>query len=160
MTVSDPSREAWRNAFGEALGPLSGTLTAHRQGLPDLGNAEYQELAKRGRVDVKARAVLDDYLTEIHADPSKVIELVVKHPGVGAVFGGQGKDTATFVTMPGKGFRVELKQLAQRAATDRRKTGRRGSSGGNGQIPDAWYGRTFARLQCCGNSRTGDERRG
>ncbi len=99
------------------MGPLSGTLTAHRPELPDLGNAEYQELAKRARVDVKARAVLEEYLTEIHADPSKVIELVVKHPGVGAVFGGQGKDAATFVTMPGKGFRVELKQLAQRAAT-------------------------------------------
>ena len=115
--MSDRSREAWRKAFAEALGVLSETVTAHRRGLPNLGNAGYRELARRARADVNARAMLDEYLTEIAADPSDVIELVMKHPAVGAVFGERGKDAATFVTMPGKGFSVELKQLARRAAT-------------------------------------------
>lgn len=117
MVMSDRSQEAWRKAFAEALGVLSETVTAHRRGLPNLGNVEYRELARRARADVNARAMLDEYLTEIAADPSDVIELVMKHPAVGAVFGERGKDAATFVTMPGKGFRVELKQLARRAAT-------------------------------------------
>ena len=64
-----------------------------------------------------------------------VIGLVLKHPAAGGVFEGQDKDAATYVTMPGKGFRVELTQFARRAAATR-------SSGGNGRSgPAADLGR-------------------
>ena len=116
MAVSESARNEWRETFAEALAPLSDSVTAHRLGLPDLGNVEYRALAARAAGDVGLQELLSQYLTEIGGDPEAVIGLVLKHPAAGGVFGGQGKDATTFVTMPGKGFRVELKQFARRAA--------------------------------------------
>ena len=158
--MSDRSQEAWCKAFAEALGVLSGTVTAHRRGLPDLGNAEYRELARRARVDVNARVMLDEYLTEIDADPSDVIELVAKHPAVGAVFGGRGKDAATFVTISGQGFSRRTEAVVASSSDDRRKTRGRDSGSRSGQISDAGNGRALARLRRRGDSRTGDGRHG
>ena len=116
MAVSESARNEWRETFAEVLAPLSDSVTARRLGLPDLGNVEYRALIERAAGDVGLQELLSRYLTEIAGDPEAVIGLVLKHPAAGDVFGGQGRDAATFVTMPGKGFRVELKQLAGRAA--------------------------------------------
>ena len=116
MAVSESARNEWREAFAEVLAPLSDLVTAHRRGLPDLGNMEYRALALRAAGDVGLQELLSQYLTEIAGDPEAVIGLVLKHPAAGGVFEGRGKDAATFVTMPGHGFRVELKAFARRAA--------------------------------------------
>lgn len=116
MASSESPRDQWRATFAEALAPLADSVTAHRRGLPDLGNVEYRALARRAAEDVALRELLSQYLTEISGDPGTVIELVLKHPAAAGVFGGRGKDAATFVTMPGHGFRVELRQFARRAA--------------------------------------------
>ena len=116
MAVSESARNEWRETFAEVLAPLSDSVTAHRWGLPDLGNAEYRALAGRAARDVRLQELLSQYLTEIAADPEAVIELVLKHPVAVGVFGGRGNDAATFVTMPGHGFRVESKAFVRRAA--------------------------------------------
>ena len=116
MAVSERARNEWRETFAEVLSPLSDSVTVHRRGLPDLGNVEYRALAGRAAGDVGLQELLSQYLTEIAGDPEAVIGLVLKHPAAGGVFSGRGKDTATYVTMPGKGFRVELKHFARRAA--------------------------------------------
>ena len=116
MAVSEIARNEWRKSFAEALAPLSDSVTAHRRGLPDLGNMEYRALARRAVGDAALQELLSQYLTKIAGDPEVVIGLVVKHPAAGGVFEGQGKDAATYVTMPGRGFRVELTQFARRAA--------------------------------------------
>ena len=116
MAVSESARNAWREAFADVLAPLSDSVTAHRRGLPNLENVEYRALIRRAEGDVGYQEVLSEYLTKITGDPQAVIGLILKHPAVGRVFDGRGKDVATYVTMPGKGFRVELKQLAGRAA--------------------------------------------
>ena len=117
MAVSEKSRAEWRRAFAEALGALSDSITAHRRGLPVLTNAQYRALARQAEADAGARATLEEYLTKLNADAREVIDLVALHPAVGAIFDGRGTGMATFVTMPGKGFRMELKDLARRAAT-------------------------------------------
>ena len=111
------NRREWRKAFAQALSPVSNSITAHRRGLPALSNMQYRALANEAEGRTEAHAMLVEYLTEIHSDPIDVIDLFVKHPSVGRVFGGIGSERATYVAMPGKGFRVELKQLARRAAT-------------------------------------------
>ena len=116
MAVSDSARNKWRDAFTEVLDPLSDSVTAHRRGLPDLGTVEYRALARLAARDVGSQELLSQYLTEIAGDPETVIGFVLKHPAAGGVFGGRGNDAATFVTMPGHGFRVELRQFARRAA--------------------------------------------
>ena len=60
--------------------------------------------------------MIKEYLPRIHVDAEGAIDLIVQHPEVGEIFDGKGQDRATFVTMPGKGFRVELKQTAERIA--------------------------------------------
>ncbi len=116
MAVSAGGRNAWREAFADALAPLSDSVTAHRRGLPDLGNAEYRALARRAKSHAGLQRMLSEYLTEIGGEPQAAIELILQHSAAGGVFGGRGDDAATYVSMPGKGFRVELKQLARRAA--------------------------------------------
>ena len=116
MAVSESARNEWRETLAEVLAPLSDSVTAHRRGLPDLGNAEYRALARRAAGDVALRELLSQYLTEIAGDPEAVIGLVLKHPAAGGVFEGRGNEAATFVTMPGHGFRIELRQFARRAA--------------------------------------------
>ncbi len=123
MRKMEKNRGDWTKAFAVALRPLSDSITAQRGGLPSLTNPQYRALAKRAKIDPQARMVLTEYLTDIHTDPRDVMDLVVKHPAVGPVFSGSGNDRATFVAMPGKGFRVELKQLARRAATIGAKRG-------------------------------------
>ena len=144
MTVSESARNEWRTTFAEALAPLSDSVTAHRRGLPDLGNVEYRALARRAARDVVLQELLSQYLTEIAGDPEAVIGLVLKHPAAGDVFGGRGQDAATFVTMPGKGFRVELKQFVRRAAALGARLGVRAATdevdqlltlGAEGQLP-------------------------
>ena len=106
----------WRSAFAEALRPLSESLTASRYGLPSLDNAAYRALARQATRNIETRALLAEYLPRVHVDEGQVIDLFVEHPEVGNVSSGRGRDRTTFVTMPGHGFRVELKQLAERAA--------------------------------------------
>ena len=116
MAVSESARKEWLEAFSEALAPLSDSVTAHRGGLPPLDNAGYRALARRAAGDVALRDRLSQYFTKIAADPEAAIGLVLKHPTAGGVFRGQGKDAATFVTMPDRGFAVKLAQFVPRAA--------------------------------------------
>ena len=116
MAVSESARDEWRKTFAEALAPLSDSVTAQRRGLPNLGNVEYRALAQRAVEDVGLEELLSQYLTEIAGDPEAVIGFILEHPAAKDVFCGRGKSAATFVTMPSKGFRVELKQFARRAA--------------------------------------------
>ena len=97
MAVRESARNEWRETFAEVLASLSDSVTAHRRGLPDLGNAEYRALASRAAGDVALRELLSQYLTEIAGDPEAVIGLLLKHPAAGGVFGGRGNDAATFV---------------------------------------------------------------
>ena len=110
------NRRDWREQFETAIRPLASSVTAARYGLPSLDNAAYRTLAKQAEQNPRAASMLQQYLPRIHVDAGVVIDLIVEHPEVGEVFDRQGEDTATFVTMPGKGFRVELKQMAERLA--------------------------------------------
>lgn len=116
MAMSESARDEWRKTFAEVLAPLADSVTAHRGGLPNLDNAGYRALARRAARDVALREQLSQYFTKIAADPEAAIGLILKHPAAGGVFRGQGKDAATFVTMPDRGFRVELREFAARAA--------------------------------------------
>ena len=98
MAVSGNGRNAWREAFADVLAPLSDSVTAHRRGLPDLGNAEYRALAGRAKADAGLQQMLSEYLTEIGRDPQAAIRLMLKHPAAGGVFGGRGDAAATYVT--------------------------------------------------------------
>lgn len=81
-----------------------------------LSNADYRTLARQAQSDEGTGAVFDRILTEINADATEAIDLVRGHPAVGLTFSGDGADAATFVLMPGKGFRLELKGLVRAAA--------------------------------------------
>ena len=110
------NRDEWRVELEAAIRPLASSVTARRHGLPPLDNAAYRKLAEEATVNPAAARALREYLVSTHADPSDVIDLIVEHPDVGEVFDGEGEDAATFVAMPGGGFRVELKQMAGRIA--------------------------------------------
>ena len=84
MAVSEIARNEWRKSFAEALAPLSDSVTAHRRGLPDLGNMEYRALARRAVGDAALQELLSQYLTKIAGDPEVVIGLVLKHPAAAA----------------------------------------------------------------------------
>ena len=117
MKESAQRREEWRRAFAAALAPLAASVTGRGWGLPELSNANYRMLARQALSDEGARNALDRYVTDIDGDPTEAIDLVRDHPSVGAIFSGEGTDTATFALMPGRGFRMELKDLARHAAT-------------------------------------------
>ena len=121
VAVNESARNEWRQTFAEVLAPLADSVTAHGRELPDLGNVEYRALAGRAAGDLGLQELLSQYLTEIAGDPGAAIGLVLEHPAAGGVFGGRGKDAATYVTMPGKGFRVELKQFAHQRSSLKRQ---------------------------------------
>ena len=144
MAVSESARNEWRATFAEALAPLSDSVTAHRRGLPDLGNVDYRALARQAAGDTGLRELLSQYLTKIAGNPEAAIRFLLKHPVAIDVFAGRGKNAATFVTMPGKGFRVELEQFAGRAAALGARVGVRTAAaevdqlltlGAEGQLP-------------------------
>ena len=110
------NREEWRVRFEAAIRPLALSVTASRYGLPQLDNAAFRNLAREAKVNLEAAQVLREYYPSIQGDVDEVIGLIVEHPDVGDVFDGEGERTATFVTMPGHGFRVELRQVAERIA--------------------------------------------
>ena len=116
MAVSESARNGWRETFAEALVPLSNSVTAHCWGSPDLGNPEYRTLARQAAGDLGLRELLSQYLTKTAGDPEPAIGLLLTHPAMPGMFDGRGRHAATFVAMPGKGFRVELHQLVGRAA--------------------------------------------
>lgn len=102
--------------FEAAIRPLASSVGATRYGLPPLDNAAYRNLARTAKTDPNAAQALHEYLPSLQADAGDAIGLVVNHPDVGDVFDGEGEDAATFVTMPGHGFRVELRQAVERVA--------------------------------------------
>ena len=116
MTESAQNRQEWRGAFAAALAPLAASVKGRGWGLPQLSNASYRMLVRQAVSDVGVRGVVERYVTDIDGDPTELIKLVRAHPAAGAIFGGEGLDTATFALMPGQGFRMELKDLARRAA--------------------------------------------
>ena len=110
------SRQEWRASFEAAIHPLASSITVSRYGLPTLDNAAYRTLAEQAKEDPEAALMVQEYLPRIHVDAGEVVELIVRHPEVGQVFDGEGMGRATFATMPGNGFRIELKQMAERVA--------------------------------------------
>ena len=113
MTTCDSDRAKWIEDVTRVLSPLTETATAHRIGLPPLTNAQYRALGVQARVDANASAVFDQYLTEMHSDPAELIDLLSRHPAISPNVGGAGKEVATFVEMPSKCFRIELRDMAR-----------------------------------------------
>ena len=113
MTTLDSDEAEWSRAVESALGPLAETATAHRTGLPPLTNEQYRTLGDQAEVNADARALFDQYLTKLHADPTELVDLLSRHPAIKSNVGGAGKDVATFVEMPSKGFRMELGDMAR-----------------------------------------------
>ena len=144
------NRRDWREQFETAIRPLASSVTAARYGLPSLDNAAYRTLAKQAEQNPRAASMLQQYLPRIHVDAGVVIDLIVEHPEVGEVFDRQGEDTATFVTMPGKGFRVELKQMAERTGQACSNSGRCCGCCGRGRVFGArGPGATAGLRGCC-----------
>ena len=106
-------RTAWTGALERALGPLVESATTTHIRLPSLTNDQYRALGKQAEFDSNARGTFDQYLPELNADPTEVVDLLSQHPAIIPNVAGTGKDIATFVEMPSKGFRMEFRMLAR-----------------------------------------------
>ena len=113
MAAYNFDRTAWIGALERALGPLVESATAGRIGLQPLTNDQYRALGEQAEFDTNAREIFDQYLPELNADPTEVVDLLSQHPAIVPNVAGAGKDIATFVEMPSKGFRIEFRMLAR-----------------------------------------------
>ena len=130
-------RTDWRRRFEMAMRPLSSSITASRYGMPPLDNAGYRGLVKHVEENPEAAWLLKEYLTRIHVDATDAIELIEAHPEVRDVFSGHGMDRATFVTMPGKGFRMGAETAGRLCSKDRSHSGQRRGCRRGRRVPDA-----------------------
>ena len=110
------SRKRWRVQFEAAIQPLASSVTVSRHGLAALDNTAFRALVKEAKQNPEAAEMVKEYLPRIHVNAGDVIGLIKRHPEVGAVFDGEGQDTATNILMPWKEFRMELNRLAERVA--------------------------------------------
>ena len=81
-------------------------VTAKRFHPPVLSNAAYRALGQQANNDPNARAVYHQYLPELNADPTDLLDLLAKHPVIRDNSTGTGAMLATFVTMPSKGVSI------------------------------------------------------
>lgn len=102
-------RQAWTDSVERALGRLVESVTARH-----LTNEQYRALGRAANHDAEARAVFDQYFPKLNDSPNVLMDLLAEHPVIRRNCGGTGSDLATFVTMPSKGFRMELRDLARR----------------------------------------------
>ena len=112
MTKCNWDRQEWIESVERALGTLVESVTASRIHLPLLTNEQYRALGKQANLDTDARAVFYQYLPKPNADSSDLVDLLAQHPVIRRNCDGTGRDMATFVTMPSKGFRMQLRDLA------------------------------------------------
>ena len=103
--------EIWVEGLERALGPLVESVTGERWGGPQLSNAQYRKLGALANVDPNARAAFYACVPNLDADPSELVDLLSQHPVIRQNSDGAGKDRATFVMMPNKGFRMKLGQM-------------------------------------------------
>ena len=106
-------RQEWVESVERALGRLVESVTAKRFHPPPLTNEQYRALGRAANHDAEARAVFDQYFPELNVSPSDLMDLLAEHPVIRRNCRGAGSDLATFVTMPSKGFRMELRNLAR-----------------------------------------------
>ena len=75
-----------------------------------------QTIVSSGRAaknDLDALAAFNLYVIKLNGDATEVVELLSRHPAIEPNATGAGNDLATFVDMPSKGFRLELRDLAR-----------------------------------------------
>ena len=105
--------QEWIESVERALATQVELVTAKRFHPPPLSNVQYRALGEQANHDANARAVFDQYFPELNADLSDLVNLVAEHPVIRNNSTGTGTNMATFVTMPSKGFRLELGMLAR-----------------------------------------------
>lgn len=107
------NRQEWIESVERALGRLVESVTATCFQMPLLTNEHYRALGRAANHDAKARAVFDQYFPQLKDSSSDLMDLLADHPVIKRNCGGAGSDLATFVTMPSKGFRMPLRDLAR-----------------------------------------------
>ncbi len=96
-----------------ALAPLVQTATGQSYGVTPLPTEQYRALAEQAKIDEHAKAFFDHLFPTLNRDPSELIELLCRHPGLNPYIGGSGNDLATFVVMPSGGSLLQLGILAR-----------------------------------------------
>ncbi|MDE2717650.1 MAG: hypothetical protein OXI33_11640, partial [Chloroflexota bacterium] len=125
MPKREWDREEWIESIERTLGRLVESVTAKRLGLPPLTNEQYRALGRVANHDAEARAGFDQYFPELNDSPNDLMDLLAAHPVMQRNCGGTGSNLATFVTMPSKGFRMELRDLARNLTRAAVRRGRR-----------------------------------
>ncbi len=118
-------RQEWIESVERALGRLVESVTAKRFHPPPLTNEQYRALGRAANHYAEARAVFDQYYPELNVPSSELMDLLAEHPAIRRNCRGTGSDLATFVTMPSKGFRMELRDLARHLTRAAVRRGRR-----------------------------------
>ena len=96
-----------------ALDTLVQTATAEPYGTSPISNEQYRVIAKQAKIDEHAKAYFDFLFPKLNEDPSELIDLLCRHPGLNPNISGSGNDLATFVVMPSNGSRLQLSILAR-----------------------------------------------
>ena len=96
-----------------ALDTLVQTVTAEPYGTSLISNEQYRAIANLAKIDQHAKACFDFLLPKLNEDPSELIDLLCRHPGLNPNISGSGNDLATFVVMPSNGSRLQLSRLAR-----------------------------------------------
>ena len=99
--------------MARALAPLVQTATGQSYGVTPLPTERYRALAEQAKIDEHAKAFFDHLLPTLNKDPSELIDLLCRHPGLNPHIGGSGKDLATFVVMPSGGSLLQLGIMAR-----------------------------------------------
>ena len=123
MAAHDFDRTAWIGTLERAVGRLLESAKMTNKRLPPVTNDEYRTLWKQAEFDTNAREFLNQYLPELNADPTEVVNLLSQHPAISPNAAAAGNDIATFVEMPSKAFRMELRTLARNLARSAIKCG-------------------------------------
>ncbi len=104
-------RQEWTESVERALGRLVESVTAKRIDQPPLTNEQYRAIGSLANLEGSARAAFEQYSPELNADPDDLLDLLGQHPVIKGNSEGTGRDAATFVLMPSRGFRMELLDL-------------------------------------------------
>ena len=113
MTHLKSYGQEWIESVERALATQVESVTAKRFHPPPLSNVRYRALGEQANHDANARAVFDQYFPELNAALSDLVNLLSEHPVIRENSTGTGTNMATYVTMPSKGFRLELGILAR-----------------------------------------------
>ena len=106
--------QEWVQSVEQALDSLVASATAKRFHPPRLTNEQYRALGREANHNAEARAVFEQYFPEFNDAPNDLMGLLAQHPVIRRNCDGTGDDMATRVTMPSKGFRMQLRYLVRR----------------------------------------------